>query len=727
LSKRVLQVGAGIALAAALALAGYWLLFSVFMVYDDEGYVLISLKNFAAGGALYDQVYSQYGPFFFLVGDALHRLTGLAWTNTLARWITLLNWWGTATICAWLVWRFTRSLALTLFTGAVVFAYLWIMVNEPMHPGGWLGLVVALLAWGGAETLASSRWQLFAAAAGATGAAAALIKINVGGCLWLAAAAWLLLHTPAAARWGRWILALLFACLPFALMHPLLAAPWVRLLALTFVVAMLGVLLVARPVAPVARGRVWLVFLGASALATAMICGLTLTRGTSLAGLFTGIILDPLKHPGVFSFSFAWRVGAAPSLLVGLAVCLLSVRWGEDERFCRGVAWIRLGLLAAALLSPLKLIPTGLAAFGMSYGVGAAGLLALPLRRTATAPVRLWLALMLGLQLLHAFPIAGSQINWGTFLWIPLLALGVEEAVVVLAEQPRRQFRWLRWAANGVLLAVAIVVAGRLVRAGWGNHQNGEPLRLPGAEDIILPDDTSFALRIMTENACAHGDLLFSLPGVFSFNLWSGLPTPTLANATHWFSLLSPRQQDAILARLDQSPQACLIVQMDTLNYLVDHGFSPRGKLADYVFQTFQPAFEVDHYAFWVRRGRSVAPLSTGTLRPNAGAPVKQRLELVLATAGDRVAMIELWEMGRPARSHRLTLSAANATLDVTPVAPTGDPLGAPQALAWSTPLPSRMIRLSATFHGEVGAAERLLAFVIDPQGRRIAAARVLR
>ena len=62
---------------ALLAWAGYELLFNTFMLYDDEGYVLISLKNFAAHGALYDQVYSQYGPFFYLAYDALHRLLGM--------------------------------------------------------------------------------------------------------------------------------------------------------------------------------------------------------------------------------------------------------------------------------------------------------------------------------------------------------------------------------------------------------------------------------------------------------------------------------------------------------------------------------------------------------------------------------------------------------------------------------------------------------------------------
>jgi hypothetical protein len=722
----VLQVFVGVIFAAALAIAGYWLLFTTFMVYDDEGYVLISLKNFAEHGALYDKVYSQYGPFFFVAYDALHHLFGFAWTNTAGRLITLVNWWGTAAICSLLVWRFTRSASLTAFTGAGVFTYLWVMINEPLHPGGLLALLVALAAWLGAEAIASRQILIFAALTGAIGAAAALIKINVGVFLLLAAFAWLLLHTPMAARWARWALALLFVALPFALMHTLFDAAWVRLFALIFGASMLAVLIGARPGEPTAHSHAWLAFLGAGGLATAVICGLPLAHGTSLTGLLTGVLMEPLKHPGVYFFAFNWRAGALPILLAGLIVCLLYNHFGSNERFRHAVAWIRLGLLGAALLSPLKLIPTSLAAFGMSYGVGMAGLLALPLRRDRLASVRLWLALLLVLQLLHAYPIAGSQINWGTFLWLPLLVLGVHEAIEVIAEHRGAWSRYLRLAVKGTLVAVAVFAGGQLVKTGWTNRQFGEPLRLPGAENIILPDDTAFALRIMTENARRHGDMLFSLPGVYSLNLWSGLPTPTLANATHWFSLLSTSQQEAIIARLDQTPRACLVVQMDTLQYIVAHGFHPRGELAEYLGQTFKQAFEVDHYAFWVRRGREVAPLSTGVLLTRDGAPDARRLELVLATTGGAAATIELWEIVSSARMHRLTLSPVNATLDITPLDEAGRAVSATQPLAWLAEVPGGIIRLGADFSGELPAPRKLLAFVLDTHGHRLAAARVL-
>jgi len=68
-------------LGAILVVAGATQLFSTFMVYDDEGYVLFSLKTFAEGGGLYERVYSQYGPFFFLLNQGLH-FAGLQFTNT---------------------------------------------------------------------------------------------------------------------------------------------------------------------------------------------------------------------------------------------------------------------------------------------------------------------------------------------------------------------------------------------------------------------------------------------------------------------------------------------------------------------------------------------------------------------------------------------------------------------------------------------------------------------
>src|SRR5690606_23211570 len=106
-------------------------------------------------------------------------------------------------------------------------------------------------------------------------------------------------------------------------------------------------------------------------------------------------------------------------------------------------------------------------------------------------------------------------------------------------------------------------------------------LMLPGAELIRVPDDSAALFRLLTHNAVAHADALFSLPGMFSFNLWAGVPTPTLANVTHWFSLLDEQQQHSIVSALESHPRACVIVQREHIEFLEKRGLGPKGLLYD--------------------------------------------------------------------------------------------------------------------------------------------------
>jgi hypothetical protein len=731
LIKRALGWSGLVALAAVLAVAGYWLLFTVFMGYDDEGYVLISLHNYALHGALYDRVFSQYGPFFFAAFDALHRVLGFAWTNSNGRLLTLTVWGATALLSAALVWRRTRSIGATALTLAGVFAYLWVMVHEPTHPGGCIGLLVALAAWIGTEADPGRR-PAAAAAIGAIAAALALTKINVGVFMFTTAIAWLVVRasSPAVRRGGGWLVAAWLVLLPWALMRPMLDQAWIWEFALVSTLASLGALAAARAGAQAAAGwRVAGAFVGGAAVITLLTVAITLARGTTWYGLLAGVVLDPLNHPFVYHFAFNWRPGTLAVAVGSLVIVLSACRWPESPRVAQIVTAVRLLAMAALALSALEVLPISMAALGTSYGAALAGLCALPLRRDTAgledARVRQWLALILVLQFLHMYPVAGSQLNWGTFLWVPLLILAMRDAWLAL---PARIAKPALTTA-GALAAFALsgFIAGKLLSVALTNRQQGEPLGLPGAEKIIVPDDTVFALRIMAENAQTHADMLYSLSGLYSFNLWTGLPTPTLANATQWFESLSPGQQQAIIDRLQTDSRAALIVQLDTLRYLVQNGFRVRGILANYLAHEFRPAFKVDGYAFWVHRGRRIAALSTGSFRLHGGESGAGRLELVLAAPPRPISHIEVWQVGGTTRHHLLTLSATNAALDVTPLDPSGEASGAPLLKAWSAIPPAGIIRAGIDFHGAAAWPEEVVAFVFDSAGRRLAAARVLR
>ncbi|HET7535114.1 MAG TPA: hypothetical protein VFJ90_01570, partial [Candidatus Didemnitutus sp.] len=622
MTKRLLFLAGYGALGVALALAGFWLLFTAFKTYDDEGYVLLSLANFSRDGGLYTKVYSQYGPFFYLFNDALHRLLGYDFSNTSARLMTLACWLGAALSLSHLVWRQTKQAGWALLALAATFAQLWQMAAEPGHPGGLLALILALAAWLGGNAIAQDRPCLLAIASGLAGAALALTKINVGGLFLVGAVSWLLLHSADVrlARVAPWLVALMLGVLPWGLMHALIAQDWVQSFALIASASLLATLLASLP----AR-RAWFTRNGwgwfvASGLAlSSVVVAVVIARGTNVDALLEGTVIGPARHPGVYFFAVNWRPGATLVAVVSLALAVATAVFRGTERpwFPVVVASVRLGLFGWTAMAWLGAHSLNSLALVMSYGLSLTWLLVIPLSRAdsglATGRVRSWLGLLAALQALHAYPVGGSQIGWGTFLWVPLLLLATAEATAWLIERSR-----VARLISPVAGAVAAVLAGLYANAGWEYWRSSEPLRLPGAESLRLPEPLGAGLRALALNASVHADTLFSLPGTFSFNLWTGRPTPTAANVTHWFSLLTAEQQAQAIARLEADPHACIIVERELLAFLHQSHLDPAGPLRDYLYAQFTPAFAASNYEFWVKRGRTVAPLSTAALLRHA-------------------------------------------------------------------------------------------------------------
>jgi hypothetical protein len=267
----------------------------------------------------------------------------------------------------------------------------------------------------------------------------------------------------------------------------------------------------------------------------------------------------------------------------------------------------------------------------------------------------------------------------------------------------------------------------RSARVAWADARGSEPLGVPGAERIALPADIASALRITTENARAHGDVLFSLPGLYSFNLWSDRPTPTLANVTHWFSLLDAGRQQEIIDRLEQSPRPVFIVQHYVLGSLMEGGIHPAGPLMEHLRHGYHRAFAVESYSFWVRNGRRIAPLSTGRIRrTDDPAPGGRVLDLTLAERTPAVAVVELWDVVGGTR-HLLTLNEGNCAARTTLLAPDDSAAGPDQPAAWPIRL-AHLCRLSLRFvpPQTLPRDDHLLAVLRAADGTRIGAARVL-
>lgn len=686
-TKQLLRGGLGLAALAALACCGYWLHFTQYMAYDDEGYVLWSYRNYFAHGALYTEVFSQYGPFPYALYHLGVTLTGGTMDSLTVRWLNLAYWLVCAGGAGLFVRRQTGSTGLGAAAATLTFLSLIVMISEPGHPGGLLAAITAAGTLVAAGAIEAGRPRRFAVAAALTGAALLLSKINVGVFFLIAAGSWLALHTRAgpAQRALLWLVALGSAAAPLALMRTLQHEQWVMIFAFVVAAGALGLLLLIEPARQAEAGRGdWLAGGAAAAVLAALVVGAVWARGTPPDALWQAVVVEPLRHPLVYVHPLTWPVAAPWLAAAGLAAALAH-RAGRMPAGAWGLplAGLRLAALAWLGWSAFDAIDFSLTAFGLKYGAPLIWLMAVPLQSGPATPAqraRLWVAWVAIWQLLQAYPVAGSQTAWGGFLWFPVALAGGWEAVAHLAAASPRLAPMVRAAAALALAVGCSVGFGRAWAASYERHASSEPLGLPGAERFRLTDDYTLNLRLLTHNAVTHGDTVFSYPGMFSFNVWSGRPSPTLANVTHWFSLLDERQQQAIIDRLEADPRAVVIVQSYLINFLVIRDLAPRGPLHDYLLKNFAAAFRLDTYEFWVRRGRTIAADGTARFVRDATGV---RLEIIPANAAEvgRIELQLLFGGGPPLA--RFTVSPQRPWIAL-PLAPDGTA----RAEAWTATTP---------------------------------------
>jgi hypothetical protein len=672
---------------AVFMLAAGTLLFTTFMVYDDEGYVLFSLQNFTSGGGLYERVYSQYGPFFFLFNQLLHfGGLGFDFTNTSARVLTGFYWLATTGLCGAMVWRVTRSHVASVLTVGGVFLHLWSMTSEPSHPGGLIAFLVALAAWSGIawQDQAPKRWLML----GFTVAALALTKINVGVFLLVGAGAWWAIHldeTRLGLRWRVWMVGAALTAMPMALMRKQLGLEWVSTFAIVAGAAGAAAVLAAGRGATVRthwRDSVWVILAGI--LVTLVTAIGIVAQGTSVHGLLEGVLLGPLRMPTQYLAQVNWRSRAVPLAVASLALASVAVVWLRPQ-VASAIAWVRLGGTAwyfAAWIFVGLIHPH---AFAMSYALAFVWLFVLPLGGDeATQPARSWLALLLIPQALHAFPVAGSQIAWGTFLWVPLAAIAAHDAFLRCSRTSPAVYRVLATAAIAVLAGLTTRCL-QSAQLGVMRVRESARLGLPGANALLLPESLASTLRALARNTVVHADVLFSMPGMHSFHLWTDVPAPTAANATHWFTLLSPAQQEAIRAKLAASPRSCVIVQRDVLDFLKRNGIATESPLAQWLQANYEPAFTLQTYEFWVRKGRTIAAINTASAREAAaGTTPRYQLSMILAeTALHDVTSVELAKLDREVKETVATWTGTDAQIFATPLTSSGREAGPTRQLTF--------------------------------------------
>lgn len=614
LRDRRLRIAATVALFAAVTVAtcvvAYPRMFAGFASYDDEGYLLISLKSFLVHGSLYDDVFSQYGPFYYEAWGGLFSLFGITVTHDAGRLATLAAWAYSSLALGVSAYRITRSVWLGIAVQMGAFAGLAVMTQEPMHPGGLIAALLASIVLT-STGIGARRAPRIVALLGAAVAALILVKVNVGAFALLSLAlVCATLYAPLAGRvWLRLGIGALFVLIPLLLMSGKLDQAWARHYAAHVAIAALALVavLAARRDEPW-RPSVELRWLAGGLIGAALvICLVIVIAGTSPGGLYEGVIGQPLRQPNAFSIPLQLPDGI---LVVDVLALLGALAYVGVERLrpaLAGAAWWQALVSAACLLVGLELI---LATIGWAvpfdeatsrYGGFPLSMLAfawvalvrpqgVPSPR-ATEFAALFLPALAVLQGLHAYPVAGSQVGWSSFLLVPVGAICVANGARGLLRAPLAARPLVALGALGSVVLLLFLANETLRRPyddakvlldGWA------PLELEGAGRLRLFPEEAQTYREVVAAVNRHCTRFEMLPGMNSFYLWSGQEPPTGFNATGWMTLFSDELQRKVVRRLDPIRGLCLL-RNETIAAQWTGGASPDGPLVAFLSSGFRP------------------------------------------------------------------------------------------------------------------------------------------
>jgi hypothetical protein len=599
-------------LLCVLAWIGHRLVFAQFQGYDDEGYLLVTVQQFLQGFPLYDDVYTQYGPAYYLWQQVLHGIVGIPVTHDATRVITLVVWLGCSALAGIPVWLLTSRLLLTAIGTAIAFFHLTQLTFEPGHPQelcliGVMG-AVAIALW---QLVARGRLGLPATVViAALAAVAALTKVNVGAFL-LGAMTLGLVTSLRSSPWRNPLVtvvgALALAAVP-GLMYRDLFRPDVASWVVVVWSGLLAVLLARSEEADegVVTARELIAYVAGVAIVSLSLVVAIFAEGTSLRALFDGLFVWPLRLPAVFWRPLPVTVFAAAWAVLWLVVAVSRRRSVAVRRWMPHVA-LAIGLLTF-LLSITK-------AYGLLLALAppVAWLVVSNASSGGERAARRILAFAAILLALQTYPMPdGTQIVVGTLLFVPIGLVTLADAQRELSsrQQPTAPRSLGRRAALAAALAV-VVTAATVVRV-QRLYADAVPIRMPGAEAVRANERDAATYWWLATNLREQCDAFLTAPGLNSLHFWTGIPPLSTLNATLWPILFDAAQQERILARATPVQQLCVVWdprRMEVLMKVPDTGSRP---LVAWLVREFEPHAAFGGWEFRMRRGSRPARLYQG-------------------------------------------------------------------------------------------------------------------
>ncbi len=601
-------------------------IFTTFVPWDDEGYFLQAYRDFLSGHVPYDQVFSIYGPFTFCSAALLARFDAVNVTHDNFRWVLLPVWIVIASLMAGVVWRWTGRFGSTLVTFLLVGFRLKGLAKAVGHPQLWIILAVAVLLWLGLDWVYLPSKQRRAFWMGLVIGVILMCKINIG--IFVSVAIALAVSLQLRGRPRTLVggvlmtaaagLGLLLLCTSSVGPEKCFALAYLGSLAATVGIA------IGRPVEqleqqPSLTSVRWLVAGLGICLCAGV--GVTLAFGTTLRALFRDLITAPALFVRSYHNPFldATRRGSILLSAIGLIAAIGMFRWRRLADVRPG--WI--GLLKAAAGTGL------LFAFCYDHRLALTGSLlflwllvvdAQPMSDPAYAN-RLLLALLCPLFSLQLFPMAGEQVDWAALMPITAAAVLLADGANCIDRESLRthlpRLTRVVAGATGTLLAICLFLfVGGSALLRYRQWRGAQPVNLPGTHWLRLPPMETARLTVTVSELSRNCQAVLTLPGLYSFSLWSGVPPVEEKRMNLW---RPDEVQKNELPKVRQQNRGCVLVSRDMYRFFRDFAVSPgNDELLSEVQRTMRPIFALQDLTLY---GASQRP----EISPNPAVSIRHR------------------------------------------------------------------------------------------------------
>jgi hypothetical protein len=523
--------------------------------------------------------------------------------------VTLIYWVASSILGAVFVYRSSKSTFMASAAGLCLMFNGLALTDEAGHPQQ---LVLLLYMVASCLSLPSptGRIRLRFFLLGCVGAALVFTKVNVG-VFYIAGLAYALFCLLPPGRIRSFGIALMLgyaASIPWLLMHA------------SFNLGFVGYCLVATAAGVVTfaggalvRSRDRLRFGTTMVAAAGLIAGTliivvaTSLQGMSLYSLVWGTILNPMGLPKLFTLPLRvsnhvlLAILIVTAAIVGLMFSgrrLSQSKWFYVAQCAAGIGSIlllvryeRIEWVASVL--PLTLVPR------LQWG-----------RDDSLLFSRFFITAMAVTQFLEPFPAAGSQVEIAAAPMILWAFLCISDGVVGLnATWRRRPFHIVgKGLPLDALIGGTILVLFAVVSIRRSEYRRLPPASagLEGSSWLHLPTEQAAQFGSIARNVGSNCRILFTMPGMGSFNMWSGVPTPNGWNHNDWMGGIPLDRQAEILRIMKSNTQACAILNRGFVRFWdKDDAAVAALPLARYVMTDMPKVAQFGDYEILVHPSRS--------------------------------------------------------------------------------------------------------------------------